>query len=182
MWGFQNRFCLSVCCCCLALEAFKEGHSLDHGWTASYLAHSSKGVCVCVCVCLCGPLDHARVNQDVAHFDWAGPEVLQWMPDVCDSVLLCVCCVGGCDQCRLGPVHNWDRSCPEQVLACACMRGLMWRGRTGVAPVDPQPAVQRKLRLAGSGQSDTKEGVRREGFRTPRRELGGSYSGHQGGS
>ena len=41
-------------------------------------------------VCLCGPLDHARVKQEVAHFDRAYPEVLQWMYVVCDSVLLCV--------------------------------------------------------------------------------------------
>ena len=35
-------------------------------------AQSSKGR-----VCLCGPLNHARVKQEVAHFDWTGPEVLQ---------------------------------------------------------------------------------------------------------
>ena len=51
--------------------------------------------CVYGRVCLCGSLDHARVKQEVAHFDWAGPEVLQSMYVVCESVLLCVC-----GQCR----------------------------------------------------------------------------------
>ena len=51
--------------------------------------------------------------------------------------VVCVGSVGGRAQCRLGPVHNWDRSRPEQVLACACMKGLVVSGHTGVAPVAP---------------------------------------------
>ena len=54
-----------------------------------------------------------------------------------DSVLLCVGSAEGRARCQLDHVHNWDRSCPDQVLACACMRGEVWSARTGVAPVAP---------------------------------------------
>ena len=37
--------------------------------TTSFRPTHPKGVCVC----LCGPLYHARVKQEVAQFDWAGP-------------------------------------------------------------------------------------------------------------
>ena len=90
--------------CCLAPDAFEEGHSLDRGWISlGSLSHSSKGVCVFMSV---SNLDHARFKQEVAHIDWAGPEVLQRMNVVCDSVLLCVGSVGRCAHCWLGSIHN----------------------------------------------------------------------------
>ena len=60
-------------CCCLAREAFEKGHSLDHGWTALELRPNHP----MVCVFLWGPQDQAQVKQEVAHFDWACPEVVQ---------------------------------------------------------------------------------------------------------
>ena len=95
-------------------------------------------------------------SQEVAHFDWAGPEVLQWMYVVCDSVLLCV---GGRARCQLGP-HNWDSSRPEQFLECACLRGLVWRGRTRVSPVAP----------TASSPANALSPRQRAGCRTPRSE------------
>ena len=56
------------------------------------------------CVCLCRPLDHESQARSCcqAHFDWACPEVLQWMHVVCDSFfVVCVGSVGGLARCRL---------------------------------------------------------------------------------
>ena len=127
----------------------------------AFPAHSFKGrVCVCVFMWASGPCPSQARSCSLRLCGSKGAPV-----NVC-CVWFCVVCedsVGGHARCLLGPVHNWDRIIPEQVLACACMRGLVCIGRTGVAPVAPLPAVQRKIRLAGSGQLDTDDGVRREG-------------------
>ena len=56
--------------------------------------------------------------------------VQRWSSECTPCAILFVVCVGGvegCAWCWLGSVHNWDGSCPEQVLACACtsMKGLV---------------------------------------------------------
>ena len=129
-------------------------HSSDHGQTASgNLAHSSKGVCV---------------------FMWdSGP--CQSQARSCSSKsgsrgapvnACCVCgqcrTLGGRARCWLGPVHIWDRSRSQQVLACACIRGLVWSAHRS------HPSCIHRQRSSISSISQTAVGW------TPRTELGGS--------
>ena len=91
--------------CCLAPEAFKEGHSSDHGWTSPGF-RPSHPKCVCVYVGLWTMHDSSKkLLTSTGRVQRCSSECM-----LCVVVIVFVGSVGGHALCLLCPVHNWARS------------------------------------------------------------------------